>query len=220
MPKEVHEKFNFFTHIPKVLKQVHPELGITTEALNEVNLLCHIFAERIVNEATDLSKMNSKKTIGAREIQTAVRTCLPGELTKHAVSEGTKAHTRYSTMMNNGNGRGSRSKKAGLVFPVGRIETLIRHHSGVERVSGTAAVYLAAVLEYLAAEILELSGNAALDNKKKRVTTRHLLLAIRYDEELNTLTHNITLSGGVIPNIYAVLLPRKGTARASKSNTA
>jgi histone H2A len=218
MPKkEVHEKFNFFTHISKVLKQVHPELGITTEALNEVNLLCHIFAERIVNEATDLSKMNSKKTIGAREIQTAVRTCLPGELTKHAVSEGTKAHTRYS-MMNNEHG--SRSKKASLVFPVGRIETLIRHHSGVERVSGTAAVYLAAVLEYLAAEILELSGNAARDNKKKRVTTRHLLLAIRYDEDLNILTHTITLSGGVPPNIYAALLPRKSTARASKSNTA
>ena len=218
MPKkEVHEKFNFFTHIPKVLKQVHPELGITSEALNEVNLLCHIFAERIVNEATDLSKMNSKKTIGAREIQTAVRTCLPGELTKHAVSEGLKAHTKYSKMMNNG--PGSRSKKAGLLFPVGRIESLIRHHSGVERVSGTAAVYLAAVLEYLAAEILELSGNAARDNKKKRVTTRHLLLAIRYDEELNTLTHTITLSGGVPPYINAALLPRK-PVRASKSNTA
>jgi histone H2A len=209
MPKkEVHEKFNFFTHIPKVLKQVHPELGITTEALNEVNLLCHIFAERIVNEATDLSKMNSKKTISSRAIQTAVRTCLTGEMTKHAVSEGLKAHTKYSTMTNNG-GRGSRSKKVGLVFPVGRIESLIRHHRGVERVSGTAAVYLAAVLEYLTAEILELSGNAARDNKKKRVTTRHLLLAIRYDEELNTLTHNITLSGGVPPYINAALLPNK-----------
>lgn len=206
MPKEVHEKFNFFTHIPKVLKQVHPELGITTEALNEVNLLCHIFAERIVNEATDLAKMNGKKTISSRGIQTAVRTCLPGELTKHAVSEGIKAVTKYS-MMNNE--PGSRSKKASLLFPVGRIETLIRHHSGVERVSEYAAVYLAAVLEYLAAEILEVSGNAARDNKKKRVTTRHLLLAIRYDEELNTLTHTITLSGGVIPNIHPVLIPNK-----------
>jgi histone H2A len=206
MVKEVHEKFNFFTHIPKVLKQVHPERGITTEALNEVNLLCHIFAERIVNEATDLAKMNGKKTISNNGIQTAVRTCLPGELAKHAVREGIKAVTKW---MGNRNERGSRSKKASLLFPVGRIESLIRHHSGVERVSEYAAVYLAAVLEYLTAEILELSGNAARDYKKKRVTTRHLLLAIRYDDELNTLTHNITLSGGVPPYINAALLPNK-----------
>ncbi|XP_034097856.1 histone H2A-like [Drosophila albomicans] len=109
----------------------------------------------------------------------------------------------------------SRSTRAGLQFPVGRIHRLLRKGNYAERVGAGAPVYLAAVMEYLAAEVLELAGNAARDNKKTRIIPRHLQLAIRNDEELNKLLSGVTIAqGGVLPNIQAVLLPKKTEKKA------
>ena len=77
---------------------------------------------------------------------------------------------------------------------------------------------MAAVMEYLCAEILELAGNAARDNKRSRITPRHIQLAIRNDEELNVLLGGVTISqGGVLPNIHPVLLPKKKAAAGGSS---
>jgi histone H2A len=104
----------------------------------------------------------------------------------------------------------SRSAKAGLQFPVGRIARFLKQGRYAERIGAGAPVYMAAVLEYLAAEVLELAGNAARDNKKTRIVPRHIQLAIRNDEELNRLMSNTTIAnGGVLPNIHVFLLPRK-----------
>uniref|UniRef100_A0A3Q3M6N5 Histone H2A n=1 Tax=Mastacembelus armatus TaxID=205130 RepID=A0A3Q3M6N5_9TELE len=104
----------------------------------------------------------------------------------------------------------SKSSRAGLIFPVGRIHRLLRKGNYAERIGSGAAVYFAAALEYLTAEILELAGNASRDNKKLRIAPRHILLAVRNDEELNKLLAGVTISeGGVIPNIQASLLPKK-----------
>lgn len=112
-------------------------------------------------------------------------------------------------------GKSSRSLKAGLQFPVSRIHRLLRKGNYAERVGSGAPVYLAAVMEYLAAEVLELTGNAARDNKKSRIIPRHVQLAIRNDEELNKLLCGVTISqGGVLPNIQAALLPRKTEKKA------
>jgi len=106
----------------------------------------------------------------------------------------------------------SRSSRAGLQFPVGRVHRLLKGGNYAERIGAGAPVYLAAVMEYLAAEILELAGNAARDNKKQRINPRHLQLAIRNDEELNKLLAGVTIAqGGVLPNIQAILLPKKTT---------
>ncbi|KAM0838781.1 hypothetical protein ACQ4PT_050093 [Festuca glaucescens] len=110
----------------------------------------------------------------------------------------------------------TRSVKAGLQFPVGRIGRFLKKGRYAQRVGSGAPVYLAAVLEYLAAEVLELAGNAAKDNKKSRIVPRHLLLAIRNDQELGKLLAGVTIAhGGVLPNIHSVLLPKKSAAAAA-----
>ncbi|XP_067884251.1 histone H2A-like [Heterodontus francisci] len=111
----------------------------------------------------------------------------------------------------------SRSSRSGLQFPVGRVHRLLRKGNYGERVGAGVPVYLAAVLEYLTAEILELAGNAARDNKKSRIIPRHLQLAVRNDEELNKLLGGVTIAqGGVLPNIQAVLLPKKASVQSSQ----
>lgn len=110
-----------------------------------------------------------------------------------------------------------RSARAGLQFPVGRISRFLRKGRYAQRIGGGAAVYLGAVMEYLAAEILELAGNAARDNKKTRIIPRHIQLAVRNDEELNKLLSEVTIAqGGVLPNIHAVLLPKTGKKSEGK----
>ncbi|KAL1325400.1 hypothetical protein HN51_035472 [Arachis hypogaea] len=99
----------------------------------------------------------------------------------------------------------SRSNKAGLQFPVGRIARFLKAGRYAERVGARAPVYLAAVLEYLAAEVLELAGHAARDNNKTRIVPRHIQLAVRNDEELRKLLEDVTIAnGGVLPNTHNV----------------
>ncbi|XP_042316949.1 histone H2A, sperm-like [Sceloporus undulatus] len=106
--------------------------------------------------------------------------------------------------------RKNKSARADLQFPVGRIGRYLKMGHYADRVSPGASVYLAAVLEYLTAEIVELAGKAAHENKKLRIGPRHILLAVRHDEELNKLFEGVIIAeGGVLPNIQAQLLPKK-----------
>ena len=88
---------SYSIYIYKVLKQVHPDTGISSRAMSIMNSFVNDIFERIAGEASRLANYNKKSTISSREVQTAVRLLLPGELAKHAVSEGTKAVTKYTT---------------------------------------------------------------------------------------------------------------------------
>ena len=104
----------------------------------------------------------------------------------------------------------SKAARAGLQFPVGRIARFMKASRSAARIGAGAPVYCAAVLEYLAAEVLELAGNAAKDNKKSRIIPRHIQLAIRNDDELARLMKDTTIAaGGVLPNIHQELIKQK-----------
>ncbi|CAD8053997.1 unnamed protein product [Paramecium sonneborni] len=87
----------FALYIYKVLRQVHPEIGVSRKAMNIMNSFINDIFDRIALEASKLVRFNKRRTLSSREIQTAVKLLLPGELARHAISEGTKAVTKYTS---------------------------------------------------------------------------------------------------------------------------
>lgn len=215
---------NFSTYIYRVLKQVHPEQGLSGDGLVMINKIVRILLFRSMKSVNRVMVSTGTKTVSSREVQTSVRLLFPDELAKHGVSQGTRSVTKYNAerITEGGKDAGkaapmSRSTSAGLTFPVTRVENIMRSLSNVDRVSGTAAVYMAAVLEYITAEILEIAGRVATDAKKIRITPRHIKLAILNDSELVSLFSGVVLSGGVAAHVEEALIKQKSRPKkASK----
>ena len=111
--------------------------------------------------------------------------------------------------------------KAGTIFPVGRCNTLIRQGRYSDRVGKSAGAFMAAVLEYITAEMLELAGNVCDEGGKKRITPKHINLGVRHDEELAKLMTLTTISqGGMVSNIHESLLPAKKGKKAMQESQA
>ena len=209
---------NFEIYIRRVLKQVHPDTGISGSALSCLNNLVEITIQKIMIGVNRLLLSTGKKTINTRDVQDAVRLAFPGELCKHALSEGTKAVAKYDESKYGESSGGKpvmKSSRAGLQFSVPRTQKLMMKMSSVQRKTGVAAVYITAVCEYLTAEILDLAGNAARDQKRVRITNRHIKLAVYNDEELCFLYKDTIFAGGVLPHIDAKVLEKKGKKKIS-----
>jgi len=187
-------KEKFDVYIRKVLKQVHPDTNISKDTVFQTNTILNLIANKVASESLKLCRIDKKTTVSVRHVQQAIRILLPGELTKHASSELAKAITRASSHRPMTTNR----ENAELQFPPTRVGRFMTDHSG--RTGVDSKIALAAILEYLSAEMLELAGNMANDLRKLTVTTRHLFLAINNDKELsklvnNTLGYKIPLTG-------------------------
>lgn len=239
VPKKSHSDITLNTYIQRVLKQVHPNIGLNASSLSQINQYLMVLLERITDVAKELSYSDEKKTLTSRDVQSAVMILLPGELAKHAVSESTKAITKFNASLVSRGVRpkskgvpnilrgkkikifsvGGRAARAGLTFSPSRIENLMRgihklntNYKEDTRIGSGAPIYLAAVLEFIAAEILELAGNATKDYNRVRITSRMIFLATSGDEELDALSRVLGIvlaKGGVIPHIHKSLLSKK-----------
>lgn len=205
---------NLNIYINKVLNQVHPNAGITEQSQIQLNKMMVDLINKYSAKSLELIQMTKSKTISTVEIETITKTFLPGEVVNHAVSEGSKAVSKYDESIKNKEKGDSMSKaeRAGLTVAPPRVEAIMRSYVGKTRLGQNTSIYLAAVIEYLIAEILELAGNAARDNNRVRINDRFILLAIENDEELKELSKrlNFVLAySGVIPHIHTNLLPHK-----------
>jgi len=214
------KKKTFNTYIVKVLKKVHPDAGIgEKEGVPMINGMLEYVVKKVAFAVSILLRRTGRNTVTSREIQSAIRLTFPGELAKHAVSAGTKAVTYYNATQATGGpnppprveGKQSKANRSGLTISVSRTSKIFYPYvqgSGIRKGVG-AAIYLAAALEYITSEILELAGNVSRDNKVTRIKPRHINLSVSNDEELNKMFQNTVMQGGVIPNIHTVLLPNK-----------
>lgn len=240
---------SFLLYIYKVLKQVHPDTGLNSQSIHTMNRLINILGTAIAEVASHVRLQASQKkncdfsssssTLMTKHIEFAIRTLFPGALSDHAIAEGIKAVGKYSTSNSTKapSKKGAKTSKptpkssvkitkaqrAGLQFSPPRAREFFNVRN--DRITGTCSVYLAAVLEYMAAEILELAGNASRDGKRVRITNRHIFQVISSDEELYELfykrLHVIIENSGVTPSIHASFLTKnknKSSARRPKGS--
>jgi histone H3/H4 len=206
MPRDFSDQFSFGPYIGKILtshfgKSSDSNIDITNSAKNELNLILHYVAEKFITFANQMVFNRHEKTMKPGDIVSSARIIFAGQpdLMKQAINAIERSMMKYKN-----SGKTSKStkisttKKAELTISVSRVKNIIRTHMKNDRLNYGTAVCLASVLEMLADKILISAGNLAKDQKKIRITTRHITIAINTDEELNMIFKDIVTSGGIV----------------------
>ena len=218
--KTIRRKKNHYyeIYISKVIKQISENCGITSNAKQQLNSFLCILSKHISLVVTRLTIIGKKKTISEKEILNALSIILNGELLKNSLIEGERAIKNFK----NDDKKGSRQNKAGIIFPPSITEKFLRNFGNSKlMVTSLAPVYMAAALEYLTYEILDLSCMYTKDNKRIRITIRDLEIITKNDVEINKLFTKLNISflgGGVIPFIHNSLLKKKKKKKTLNSN--
>ena len=208
----------FETYISKLLLQIAPHKGITSNAKQQINSFICILLKTFASIIFDLIFIAKKKTISVKEVENSLKIILFGDLLNCCIKEGKNACDNYA----NDEFKGSRQNRAKIIFPPSIIEKFLRNFGYSKiMVSNYAPVYLASVLEYITFEILDMSVPFCTDGKRARLTVRDMELAVRNDIELNVLFNKLGISflgGGVIPFIHSSLLIKKKMVKNDKKN--
>ncbi len=204
-------EIKFTTYIRRVLSRTSPGISITSNASNVMNDIINDIGQRVaqvaVHATSELFNGHERMTVTSKDVHSAILVVFPGELSLHAVDEGKKA-VSIAKASKDKNGTSIISKDDNLILPPARCAKFFNIYR--RRLGASAPIYLAAALEYIIAEILELASNAARDDKRVGITPQHITLILSNDDELSKLLGDgIVLNGGVMPNIHSVLLPAK-----------
>ena len=210
----------FETYINKVLRKSFPDGGVTSNSKQQLNSMLCIIANIISEKSVEFTKLAKKRTLSDREVVNAVQVLFSSDLGLKAVEEGHRAKDSYVKNTGKKSGGMSRQQRSGLIFPPSVAEKFLRDfgYSNV-MVSNFASIYLAAVLEYVASDMLELAYNRVRDEKRVRVTIRDLELSVRNDKCLNKMfvENNISfLGGGNVPYVHPSLLCKKNNKKKRK----
>ena len=180
---------SFVIYISRILKNLQPDMSLSIDVKRYLQKLIISFLEHFVIYANVIMDHNRSKTLYPRDIQSAIRLFLVGELGKHAISHATKAVTKFKSFVPKNGARVSIAEKAGIILPPSRIRHILENkltdYKSDFRISSLTPVYLATIIEYLIAEILDLSGDRAINYNRDIIQIEDVKNIIENDNELS-----------------------------------
>ena len=177
--------YNVSTFLPRLQHQVAKDYSMQKTTVDSVNAFLDLVCDHVVNVTSQLIRQTEKQTVDVKSIHYAIRLVFPDDLGKFAISAGTTAVERYRSASKSSNAkRVSRSARAGLVFPVSRMISVLRRSA--DRVQPLAAVFLTAVVEFIATELLESASESTSSGKRKQITVFDLNRSVWGDRGIQT----------------------------------
>ncbi len=189
----------FTLYVSKLLNRITDDVSMQNKTRFELQSMIRYVIDLY---STACKMLLAKQTLTADEIISATQLVMPTELAREVVAFVRMTLEKYT---NNKESKSTREERADLTFRIPRCTKALRN-MGFKRVGEAASIALAAVLECVFRKVLTAAAHCTQDNKKARISPRHLMLSVRSDSSLNTLFESVILAGGVPPNIHASLL--------------